>query len=163
MVEYVKHKLVTYAVEETTLGYGTKITSSTDINRFIREVIFSKECIEAKEYFYAVILNNANKIIGYHKISEGGIAVTVVDIRLVVKYAIENLATAIILTHNHPAGSLIASAADKQITKKLCTALSVFDIKVLDHIIASGTDELSYFSFADELPDYLSCKYNFDL
>ena len=92
-------------------------------------------------------LNNSNETTGYFKISQGGITGTVVDIRIIAKYAIENLATGVILAHNHPSGKLMPSEADKQITRKVKDALKMFDIQVMDHLILT---EQSYYSFADE-------------
>ena len=92
-------------------------------------------------------MNNSNETTGYFKISQGGITWTLVDIRIVAKYAIENLATGVILAHNHPSGELMPSEADRQITKKIKDALKMFDIQVMDHLILT---EQSYYSFADE-------------
>ena len=72
---------------------------------------------------------------------------TVVDVRLIFKLALEHNATSIILSHNHPSGKLVASDADKEITKKLKFAGEQLDIKVLDHIIIT---EKGYLSFQDE-------------
>lgn len=99
------------------------------------------------EEFWIVYLNNSNKVIHKNQLSKGGITGTLVDVRLVMKTAIEVGATGIILAHNHPSGTLKPSEADKQITKKLKTAAESLDIKVLDHLIIT---EKEYFSFADE-------------
>lgn len=99
------------------------------------------------EEFWIVYLNNSNKVIHKNQLSKGGITGTLVDVRLVMKTAIEVGATGIILAHNHPSGTLKPSEADKQITKKLKTAAESLDIKVLDHLIIT---EKAYFSFADE-------------
>lgn len=98
------------------------------------------------EEFGVVFLNKAHHIISLEVISKGGISGTVVDPRIVMKRALQENATALILFHNHPSGSLIASPADKQMTKTLVKAAATLDIRVLDHIIVS--DE-GYFSFAD--------------
>ncbi len=99
------------------------------------------------EEFWIVYLNNANKVIRKSQLSKGGITGTLVDVRLVLKQALEIGALALILAHNHPSGTLRPSAADKEITKKLITAANALDIKVLDHLIITDKD---YFSFADE-------------
>ena len=80
-------------------------------------------------------------------ISRGGITGTVADPRMILKKALENGATSIILSHNHPSGNLQPSKADEDLTQKIKMAAIYFDIKVLDHIIVS---EEGYFSFADE-------------
>jgi DNA repair protein RadC len=99
------------------------------------------------EVFAVIFLNRANKIKHFEIISRGGITGTVADPRMILKKAIEEEATSIILTHNHPSGNLTPSKADEDITQKIRSAAAYFDIKVLDHIIVS---EEGYFSFADE-------------
>lgn len=124
----------------------TKITSSRIASEFIRS-IYSEGQINHRESMYVVYLNNSNKIVGYYLVSRGGITGTTVDIRLVFQGALLTNAVAMILTHNHPSGTLKASSADKAITKKIALAGESLDIKLLDHIIIT---EDSYFSFADE-------------
>lgn len=99
------------------------------------------------EEFWIIYLNNSNKVIHKNQLSKGGITGTLVDVRLVLKNALELGATGIILVHNHPSGTLKPSEADKQLTKKLKIASESLDIKVLDHLIVT---EKAYFSFADE-------------
>ena len=99
------------------------------------------------EEFWVLFLNNSNKVIYKSQISKGGITGTIVDTRLVFKFAFEYHATAIILIHNHPSGKLEASEADKLITKKIVEAGKYLDILVLDHLIIT---ENNYFSFADQ-------------
>src|SRR5690606_12041231 len=99
------------------------------------------------EEFWIVYLNNSNKVIHTAQLSKGGITGTLVDVRLVLKRALELSAVALILAHNHPSGTLRPSAADKQITRKLQHAAEALDIKVLDHLIITQKD---YFSLADE-------------
>ena len=99
------------------------------------------------EEFWVLYLNNSNKVIYKSQLSKGGITGTVVDIRIVFKTAFEQNATSIILCHNHPSGTLVASDADKQITKKLKEAGKMLEINILDHLIVTSS---SYMSFADE-------------
>ncbi|MEO5944561.1 MAG: DNA repair protein RadC [Ferruginibacter sp.] len=99
------------------------------------------------EVFAVLYLNRANKIKSFQIISNGGLTGTVADPRIILKRAIEEEATSIILTHNHPSGSLRPSKADEDITNRIVQAASYLDIKVIDHIIVS---EEGYFSFADE-------------
>lgn len=122
-----------------------KITSSKAGYEFISQ--FYLDDISIFESFFLLTLNNSNETTGYFKISQGGITGTVVDIRIVAKYAIENLATGVILAHNHPSGKLVPSEQDRQITKKIKEALKMFDIQVLDHLILT---EQGYYSFAEE-------------
>jgi len=98
------------------------------------------------EEFWIIYLNNSNKVLQKNQLSKGGITGTLVDVRLVMKNAIELGSVGIVLVHNHPSGTLKPSMADKQLTDKLKTAAESLDIKVLDHIIVT---EASYFSFAD--------------
>jgi DNA repair protein RadC len=119
------------------------IKSSTDIATYLQAVI--------KDYNYEVFavlfLNQANKINHFEIISKGGITGTVADPRIILKRALEEDATSIILCHNHPSGNLKPSKSDELVTKNIKEAAKYFDIKVLDHIIVS---EEGYFSFADE-------------
>ena len=115
-----------------------KIASSDDAVNVIRK--FYGDDIDIFESCFILLLNNANITIGYAKISQGGITGTVVDTRLIAKYAIESLATGVILAHNHPSGNLTPSDADISITKKIKDGLNIFDIKLLDHFIITESD-----------------------
>ncbi|TAI49690.1 RadC family protein [Flagellimonas allohymeniacidonis] len=99
------------------------------------------------EEFWIVYLNNSNKVVHKSQMSKGGITGTLVDVRLVLKQALELGAVALIMAHNHPSGTLRASGADKQLTKKLKVAAEALDIKILDHLILTPHD---YLSFADK-------------
>jgi DNA repair protein RadC len=99
------------------------------------------------EEFWILYLNRSNRMIHQLKASQGGIAGTVIDIRIVLKHAIEKLASGIIICHNHPSGNIKPSQSDIDITKKLCGAAKLMEIKVIDHLIVC---DKSYFSFADE-------------
>ena len=99
------------------------------------------------EEFWAVFLNRGNKILKKYKVSQGGLSGTVTDVRLIIKEAILQLSSGIILVHNHPSGNLKPSEQDIALTKKISEAAKYFDINVLDHLIIGGG---SYYSFADE-------------
>lgn len=120
-----------------------KITSSTDVFELLQPIIGELE----HEEFWIVYLNNSNKVIQKNQLSKGGMTGTLVDVRLVMKNALEVGATGLILAHNHPSGTLKPSEADKEITQKLKLAAQSLDIKVLDHLIVT---EKAYFSFADD-------------
>ena len=120
-----------------------KITGSNDVYEFFYPLLTDLP----HEEFWVLLLNRSNCIIDKYKISQGGIAGTVIDVRLILKSAINKLASSIILCHNHPSGNLSPSEADIKITKKLNEASQLVDIKVLDHIIIGGN---SYYSFLDE-------------
>lgn len=115
-----------------------KITSPKDAENVIRQ--FYGDDIEIYESCFILLLNQANNTIGYAKISQGGIVGTVVDIRIIAKYAIESLATGVILAHNHPTGNLNPSTQDIELTKKLRKALQLFDIQLLDSLILTKDD-----------------------
>ena len=120
-----------------------KVTSSESVFELLQPVIGDLP----HEEFWAVYLNNANKVLQTLQLSKGGITGTIVDVRLTLKTALQLGAVGIILAHNHPSGTLKPSQADKQLTKKLKLAGESLDIKILDHLIIT---EKSYFSFADE-------------
>ena len=92
-------------------------------------------------------LNQANQILGYTLISEGGITETCADVRLIMQAALLTNSIALILAHNHPSGNLKPSRQDMEITKQVRDAALLMRIKVLDHIILTDT---KYYSFADE-------------
>jgi len=98
------------------------------------------------EEFWILFLNRSNKVINKMKLSQGGISGTVTDVRIVMKTAIEYLASGIIVCHNHPSGNLNPSESDTKITQKIKEAGNLMDIQLLDHIIISDKD---YYSFAD--------------
>ena len=121
----------------------TNIKSSNDIAEYLKAILKDY----AYEVFAVVFLNRANKINHFEIISKGGITGTVADPRVILKKALEEDATAIVLCHNHPSGNLQPSKADEELTLKIKEAAKYFDIKVMDHIIVS---EDGYYSFADE-------------
>lgn len=120
-----------------------KITSSNSVFELMQPIIGELE----HEEFWIIFLNNSNKVIDKKQLSKGGITGTLVDVRLVLKYALEVGATGLILAHNHPSGTLKPSEADKHLTNKLKMASESLDIKILDHLIIT---EKAYLSFADE-------------
>ncbi len=98
------------------------------------------------EEFWILFLNRSNRVIDRMKISQGGISGTVTDVRIIMKKAVEYLASGIIVCHNHPSGNMNPSDSDSKITGKIKEAGSIMEIQLLDHIIISGKD---YYSFAD--------------
>ena len=99
------------------------------------------------EEFWVIYLNSSNKVLMKSFLSKGGITSTSVDLRLILKSALQIGAVGLVLAHNHPSGALRPSGADKNITKKIKQAAESLDIKVVDHLIIT---ENSYFSFADK-------------
>jgi DNA repair protein RadC len=98
------------------------------------------------EEFWILFLNRSNRVINRMKLSQGGVSGTVTDVRLVMKNAVECLASGIIVCHNHPSGNLSPSESDSKITQKIKEAGNLLDIQLLDHLIISDKD---YYSFAD--------------
>jgi len=120
-----------------------KIISSRDAFEVFQSILSDSQY----EEFWMLLLNKANKIIKKINISEGGISGTVADPKKIFKLALENNASSIILSHNHPSGNIQPSNSDLKLTKKLVDAGKLLDISVLDHVIIG--DE-KYYSFADE-------------
>lgn len=123
-----------------------KINSSKDAANLLFEH-WDKNTIGLHESFKVVLLNNSNKVKGIYQLSKGGITGTLVDIRILFAVILKSLSVAVILTHNHPSGTLKASEADRQLTAKIKKAAALFDIKVLDHILIVPNGD--YYSFAD--------------
>lgn len=98
------------------------------------------------EEFWLLFLSRSNKEISRMKLSQGGISGTVIDVRIIMKKAVECLASGLILCHNHPSGNSSPSEADIQLTRKIRDAGKLMDVNLLDHIIICGND---YYSFAD--------------
>jgi len=119
-----------------------RVTSSHDVVEIFQPILADLP----HEEFWALLLNKANKVIDKVRVSQGGVAGTVVDVRIIVKTAVEKLASSIIIAHNHPSGNPKPSDKDIAITKKLKDAANLFDISILDHLII--TDNECY-SFAD--------------
>ena len=122
----------------------TKVTTSESASNVIRKFYFDD--INIYESFFILLLNRANNTTGFAKISQGGTAGTVVDIKIIAKYAVESLSSAVIICHNHPSGDKRPSDADLNITRKIKDALLLLDIKLIDHIIITEND---FYSFAD--------------
>lgn len=121
-----------------------KIKRSQIAADYIRQFYFDD--IAIYESCFILLLNRANDTIGYAKISQGGVTGTIIDTKLVFKYAVDSLASGIVICHNHPSGQLTPSQDDINITKRIKEACKLFDICFLDHIILT---EESYYSFAD--------------
>lgn len=120
-----------------------KIAGSQDVFEIFQPIL----CDLPHEEFWVLFLNRSNKVIDKIKISQGGISSTIIDVRIILKHAIERLASSIVLCHNHPSGNLQPSEHDRSITTKLKEASTYLDISVLDHIIVTDT---RFFSFSDE-------------
>ena len=122
-----------------------KCTSSNDAYQYLKQ--FYSDDIEIYESSFILMLNRANVIIAYAKISQGGIIGTVIDPKIVGYYAMQSLASGIIIVHNHPSGNLQPSQADDNITQKLKNTLLIIETQLLDHLIITKD---GYYSYADE-------------
>lgn len=120
-----------------------RVTSSNVANHYIRQKLERNN----HEQFWVLYLDNSNKIIASECVSRGGVASTVVDIKIVLKSALDKLASGLILVHNHPSGNLKPSAPDDNLTNKIKEGARLIDIRVLDHIIIAPQ---GYYSYADE-------------
>ncbi len=129
--------------KETEPDEKPKVLTSSDTAKIFKPLLSDLP----HEEFWVLMLNRNNLVIDKMMVSQGGLSGTVIDVRIILKMAIEKLACSIILCHNHPSGNLIPSDADKEITRKIREAGKLMDIPVLDHLII-GND--AYFSFADQ-------------
>ena len=143
---------IDYTVGEVELTYKStsksrnKIYSSEDAYKYLLPT-YKKGTICYKEYFKVLFLNQANQVLGYTLISEGGITETSVDVRVILQAALLTNSVAIILAHNHPSGNLKPSRQDMEITKQVKDAARLMRITVTDHLILTNA---GYYSFSDE-------------
>ena len=122
------------------------IVSSTNSTEILRE-IWNPNTIEMQEDFILLLLNRNNKLLGWVKISSGGLDGTVCDPKIIFSIALKCLASSIIVAHNHPSGNKNPSSADTQLTKVIKDAGELLGIRLLDHVILTTE---TYFSYADE-------------
>mgnify|MGYP001619793689 FL=1 len=120
-----------------------QIRESKDIYKVLQPYLSDLQT----EEFWAVFLNQNNRIVGKARLSAGGINQSIVDVRILFKTALEHLSTAIAIAHNHPSGNLKPSQEDLRITKQIADAGKILNIQLLDHLIISQN---AYLSFADE-------------
>jgi DNA repair protein RadC len=121
-----------------------KISNSENAADFIRQ--FYSDDIEIYESFFILLMNRANKVTGYAKISQGGVCGTIVDKKILLKYVVDSLASGIIIAHNHPSGNTSPSDADIRITKEVKELCKLVDSTLMDHVILTAD---SFYSFAD--------------
>ena len=123
-----------------------KISKSEDAADFIRQ--FYSDDIEIYESFFILLMNRANKVTGYAKISQGGVCGTIVDKKILLKYVVDSLSSGVIIAHNHPSGTSSPSDSDIRITKQVKELCELVDSTLLDHVILTAE---SFYSFADNL------------
>lgn len=120
-----------------------KVSSSEDSERFFRSFIDEKR-IDYKEFFWVMLLTNANQIIGISEIAVGNTTGVSINIKEIYQLALLANATAIIVAHNHPSGKLVPSEADRKLTRKLTDASKLLDITLLDHLILTSEGFVSF-------------------
>jgi DNA repair protein RadC len=139
-------------VNEIKLSYSRKgnsersISSSADAADVFR-AHFDAEEMDYRESFFALYLDQANKVLGIKKISECGISSTLVDVRIIMQAALLCNAAGMIVSHNHPSGNLKPSSADIKMTAEIKEAAKILKLSLLDHVILTSE---SHFSFADD-------------
>lgn len=126
-------------------GEAYKIRGSGDAYDILMD-FWDLTQIEYKEDFFVIYLNRANRVIGIHHHSSGGLAGTVVDTKQILGIALKCNCAGIILAHNHPSGNITPSESDIEITKKIKKACRLLDMSLYDHLIVTAND---YYSFAD--------------
>jgi DNA repair protein RadC len=142
-------------VNEVCLKYKTKVKSSElpkiggsiDCVNIFRSINHYNDNCDIYECFYVIYLSRANKVLSVMLISEGGTVGTVVDLKKILAPAILQHASGIIISHNHPSGNKQPSQTDIEITKKIKSAALLIDVDLLDHIILTSEE---YLSFSDE-------------
>ncbi len=122
-----------------------QICTSKDGEEIFRNIW--SDGMEFREEFYTLLLNRANRVKGWYRVSEGGLTGTVVDTKIIFSFALKCHACGIMLAHNHPSGNIAPSQQDIDLTKKLCAGGKLLEISILDHLILTSEN---CFSFADE-------------
>lgn len=134
-------------VKEKTDIPRVKINASKDAVEYF--INLAPETNNLLESFHVLLLNRANNTDGYACLSVGGTASTIVDVKVILKIAIDSLAEGVILIHNHPSGNLVPSKDDISITNKVKVVMDAMGMRLLDHIIVND-DCSNYYSFADD-------------
>ena len=127
-------------VAESRAGEGDVIATSDDVVHLFRpklQRLDHEEC-------WVLYLTSSNRIVERQRVSQGGVQGTVVDHRLIIKRALELLATQLIMVHNHPSGAAEPSPQDKVLTERIARAAALFDIRLLDHLIISREGDFSF-------------------
>lgn len=138
-----------YKVGEVELTYKlttrnkNKVSSSADAYQILLPT-FKEGTIDYKEYFKVLYLNQANQVLGFTQISEGGITETSVDVRVILQAALLTNSVSLILAHNHPSGNLKPSKQDLELTQSIKEAAELMRIRVLDHIILTSEKVLQF-------------------
>lgn len=116
------------------------LTSPNATKQYLKHALSGKK----QEVFACLYLDNQHQILAFEELFQGTLNAASVYPREVVRHVIEQGAAAVIICHNHPSGSKLASEADIQLTKRLIAALELIDVRVLDHMIVAGNDIVSF-------------------
>lgn len=127
-------------------GDRAQIKSSKDAYKLFFDS-WNKNTLEFIEEFKVMLLNRANRVLGIASLSKGSTTGSIVDVKVILQYAIKANASSIIIAHNHPSGTSEPSDSDRKITKRIYDAGNLVDIKLLDHIIVLPIE--GFLSFAD--------------
>lgn len=143
-----------FGVSEIELSYKSKVKPSERPKIICSKDAYNilintwdKDKLEFVEQFKVILLNRSNSVLGIVEISTGGPTGTVADPKTIIASAVLSNACSLMLSHNHPSGSVKPSRADDELTHKIKEAAKYHDLRVLDHLIVSSEE---YFSFADE-------------
>ncbi len=132
--------------EQQVKGQPVYVKSPLETYEYLKNNVYTDGTTGVFESFYAVYVNNSMEVKGYQMISRGGITCTSVDPRIIFAGALMLLATGVLLTHNHPSGSLTPSRYDDELTEKILQGGKILDIQLVDHIIITTK---SYFSYKE--------------
>ena len=113
----------------------------------IHDLFYARMIDLQYEEFWIVLLSPSCRILDQVKIGQGGVSATSVDIKLILRAAVNRLASRLILCHNHPSGNRLPSKADCLLTERIARAGELMEVRLIDHVIFCGED---YYSFADE-------------
>lgn len=116
------------------------ITSDTDVVRVMRPTLGALQ----HEECWVLYLASSGRMLEHMRVSQGGVQTTVVDCRLIIKRALELLATQMVIVHNHPSGSAEPSGQDIALTERIVAAAQLFEIRLLDHVIVAQTEHYSF-------------------
>lgn len=116
------------------------IASDADVVRLMEPLLAHLQ----HEECWALYLASSGRVLERMRISQGGVQATVVDCKLIIKRALELLATQIVLVHNHPSGSAEPSRQDMELTERVAEASKLFDIRLLDHVIIAHGAHYSF-------------------
>lgn len=119
-----------------------KIKDAKDVADYVRP--FISETLMAFETFMLIGLNKANNTVGWGIVSQGGLSAVLVDIRILMKMALDMCCNSIILCHNHPSGTLNPSAEDRALTRRVASACELVDLRLLDHVIITKEGHYSF-------------------